>query len=103
MPSALCMPRHGIGVAFTLVIMALPLLIPWNVVGTIWQIFARTDIGLFGYDLRRHGGGDATIEGATARIDGVAVALTRAYPVLPAGARIELGVRPEFATLRVSS
>jgi glycerol transport system ATP-binding protein len=41
-----------------------------------------------------------TIEGATARIDGVAVALARAYPVLPAGARIELGVRPEFATLR---
>jgi glycerol transport system ATP-binding protein len=41
-----------------------------------------------------------TIEGATARIDGVPVALARAYPVLPAGARIELGVRPEFATLR---
>src|SRR5215470_4452959 len=52
---ALCMPRHGIGVAFTLVIMALPLLIPWNVVGTIWQIFARTDIGLFGYVLSRLG------------------------------------------------
>ena len=32
----------------TLVIMALPLLIPWNVVGTIWQIFARADIGLGG-------------------------------------------------------
>ena len=29
--------------------MALPLLIPWNVVGTIWQIFGRNDIGLFGY------------------------------------------------------
>ena len=28
--------------------MALPLLIPWNVVGTIWQLFARPDIGLFG-------------------------------------------------------
>jgi len=52
---ARCMPRHGIGVAFTLVIMALPLLIPWNVVGTIWQIFARTDIGLFGYVLSRLG------------------------------------------------
>ena len=31
--------------------MALPLLIPWNVVGTIWQVFCRTDIGLFGHTL----------------------------------------------------
>jgi glycerol transport system permease protein len=28
--------------------MALPLLIPWNVVGTIWQVFGRVDIGLLG-------------------------------------------------------
>ena len=33
---------------FSLVIMALPMLIPWNVVGTMWQIFTRADIGLFG-------------------------------------------------------
>jgi len=46
---ALAMPRRGFGVAVTLVVMALPLLIPWNVVGTIWQVFARSDIGLFGY------------------------------------------------------
>jgi glycerol transport system permease protein len=45
---ALAMPRRGIGVAFCLVAMALPLLIPWNVVGTIWQVFARGDIGLLG-------------------------------------------------------
>jgi glycerol transport system permease protein len=31
--------------------MALPLLIPWNVVGTIWQIMGRGDIGLVGYGL----------------------------------------------------
>ena len=31
-----------------LVLVALPLLIPWNVVGTIWQIFGRADIGLLG-------------------------------------------------------
>ncbi len=48
---ALCMPRKGIAVAFCLVTMSLPLLIPWNVVGTIWQIFAREDIGLLGYAL----------------------------------------------------
>ena len=46
---ALCMPRQGPGVAVTLVLMALPLLVPWNVVGTIWQIFARGNIGLLGY------------------------------------------------------
>lgn len=45
---ALSMPREGWRVAATLVLMALPLLIPWNVVGTIWQIFARGDIGLLG-------------------------------------------------------
>ena len=48
---ALCMPRDGWKLALTLVLMALPLLIPWNVVGTIWQIFARVDIGLLGYSL----------------------------------------------------
>jgi glycerol transport system permease protein len=31
-----------------LILLAIPLLIPWNVVGTIWQIFARPDIGLAG-------------------------------------------------------
>src|SRR5262245_46686549 len=46
---ALNMPRSGWGVPVCLVLMALPLLIPWNVVGTIWQIFARSDIGLMGY------------------------------------------------------
>jgi ABC-type sugar transport system permease subunit len=45
---ALNMPRKGIGVPICLVLMALPLLIPWNVVGTIWQVFGRVDIGLLG-------------------------------------------------------
>lgn len=52
---ALSMPRQGWPVAATLVLMALPLLIPWNVVGTIWQVFARTDIGLMGYLISRLG------------------------------------------------
>jgi glycerol transport system permease protein len=34
-----------------LVLMALPLLIPWNVVGAMWNIFALPDIGLLGYGL----------------------------------------------------
>lgn len=45
---ALNMPRRGWGVPLCLVLMALPLLIPWNVVGTIWQVFGRVDIGLLG-------------------------------------------------------
>jgi glycerol transport system permease protein len=45
---ALAMPRAGRWLAACLVLMALPLLVPWNVVGTIWQIFARPDIGLLG-------------------------------------------------------
>ncbi|CVI58690.1 ABC transporter, membrane spanning protein (sugar) [Agrobacterium deltaense NCPPB 1641] len=46
---ALKMPKSGIGVPICLVTMALPLLVPWNVVGTIWQVFGRSDIGLLGY------------------------------------------------------
>ena len=45
---ALAMPRRGRWASLTLVVLALPLLIPWNVVGTIWQIFGRADIGLGG-------------------------------------------------------
>lgn len=48
---ALNMPKKGIGVPVCLVLMALPLLIPWNVVGTIWQVFGRVDIGLLGFTL----------------------------------------------------
>ena len=46
---ALNMPKKGWGVPVCLVLMALPLLVPWNVVGTIWQVFGRNDIGLLGY------------------------------------------------------
>jgi glycerol transport system permease protein len=48
---ALSMPKKGVWVSVCLVLMSLPLLIPWNVVGTIWQIFGRVDIGLLGYTL----------------------------------------------------
>ncbi|MEU6721520.1 carbohydrate ABC transporter permease [Nonomuraea purpurea] len=48
---AVAMPRRGFWVSVALVLVALPLLIPWNVVGTIWQIFARADIGLGGWTI----------------------------------------------------
>ena len=48
---SLVMPRRGWAVSASLVVLALPLLIPWNVVGTIWQIFGRSDIGMGGSTL----------------------------------------------------
>jgi glycerol transport system permease protein len=52
---ALAMPVSGWRSSLTLVVFAMPLLVPWNVVGTIWQIFGRSDIGLLGYVLARLG------------------------------------------------
>lgn len=52
---ALCMPTRGIWVSVCLVTLSLPLLIPFNVVGTIWQIFGRGDIGLGGAALNALG------------------------------------------------
>lgn len=46
---ALSMPKKGPWVPVCLVLMALPMLIPWNVVGAMWNIFALPDIGLLGY------------------------------------------------------
>jgi glycerol transport system permease protein len=48
---ALAMPRKGPWVSVCLVLMALPMLIPWNVVGSMWNIFTLPDIGLLGYFL----------------------------------------------------
>jgi glycerol transport system permease protein len=52
---ALAMPRKGPWVSVCLVLMALPLLIPWNVVGAMWNIFALPDIGMLGRTLNRLG------------------------------------------------
>jgi glycerol transport system permease protein len=45
---ALSMPAQGRRASVVLVLVAISLLIPWNVVGTIWQIYGRQDIGLLG-------------------------------------------------------
>lgn len=52
---ALALPRQGRLTSGLLLVFAIPLLIPWNVVGTIWQIFARGDIGLLGVALGEMG------------------------------------------------
>ncbi|ORE96267.1 binding-protein-dependent transport system inner membrane protein [Stappia sp. 22II-S9-Z10] len=52
---ALAMPKKGAWASLCLVLMALPLLIPWNVVGAIWNIFALPEIGLLGWGLNALG------------------------------------------------
>jgi glycerol transport system permease protein len=52
---ALTMPKDGKWSVVCLLVLALPLLVPLNVVGTIWQIFGRADIGLFGWGLNALG------------------------------------------------
>ncbi len=52
---ALAMPRRGPWVSVCLVLMALPLLIPWNVVGAMWNIFALPDLGMLGNTLNKLG------------------------------------------------
>ena len=54
---ALAMPKKGKGVALSLVLLGIPLLIPFNVVGIIARVFTQSSIGvlpeffaLFGYD-----------------------------------------------------
>jgi glycerol transport system permease protein len=45
---ALNMPKKGFWVPVCLVLMSLPLLIPWNVVGAMWNIMALPDLGILG-------------------------------------------------------
>ena len=52
---ALSMPRKGPWVPVCLILMSLPLLIPWNVVGAMWNIFALPDIGMLGRMLNNLG------------------------------------------------
>ena len=52
---ALAMPRRGPWVSICLVLVAMPLLIPWNVVGAMWNLLALPDIGLLGRSLNAIG------------------------------------------------
>lgn len=54
---ALIMPKKGWQASAMLILVTMPLLIPWNVVGSIWQIFTRGDIGLMGWSIRQLGYG----------------------------------------------
>ncbi len=52
---ALQMPKGGVWASVCLVLISLPLLIPWNVVGAMWNIFALPDIGFLGHSLNALG------------------------------------------------
>ena len=52
---ALSMPKKGWGVPVCLILMSMPLLIPWNVVGAMWNIFALPEIGFLGNSLNSLG------------------------------------------------
>jgi len=43
---ALSLPKKGFGVGISLVLLGIPLLIPYNVVGIVWRLFSQSDIGL---------------------------------------------------------
>ncbi|MDF3608043.1 sugar ABC transporter permease [Paracoccus sp. DMF-8] len=45
---ALLLPRSGWKSSLAIILIAIPLLVPFNVVGTIWQVYARPEIGLLG-------------------------------------------------------
>jgi glycerol transport system permease protein len=56
---ALAMPRKGWRLTTCLILLGVPLVIPWNVVGMVWRVFTRSDLGVipgllarFGYDYR---------------------------------------------------
>jgi glycerol transport system permease protein len=56
---ALALPRQGWRATGCLLLLGVPLLIPWNVVGMVWRVFTRADLGVvpavlgwFGYDYR---------------------------------------------------
>ena len=43
---ALSLPRKGRSVGLSLILLGIPLLIPYNVVGIIWRLFSQSDIGV---------------------------------------------------------
>jgi glycerol transport system ATP-binding protein len=70
-------------------------------IGTPEDLFERPAHTFVGYFIGSPGMNVAPVqvEGDRARLGGQEIHLGRAYPALPAGARIELGIRPEFVRI----
>jgi glycerol transport system ATP-binding protein len=69
--------------------------------GTPAELFEKPAHTFVGYFIGSPGMNivPAGVKGREARIDGHIIALERGYDALPAGAKIEIGVRPEFVEL----
>src|SRR5947209_18656096 len=65
------------------------------------ELFERPEHTFVGYFIGSPGMNvvPAQVAGRTATLAGAQFALGRAYPALPAGARVEIGFRPEYARL----
>lgn len=48
---ALCIPKKGIAVSVCMIILALPLLVPWNMISIIWLSALNEETGLLGMTL----------------------------------------------------
>jgi glycerol transport system ATP-binding protein len=73
--------------------------------GTPAELFEKPAHTFVGYFIGSPGMNivPAEVRGREARIDGHTIALTRSYDALPSGARIEVGVRPEFVDIEQPS
>jgi glycerol transport system ATP-binding protein len=74
-------------------------------IGTPAELFERPEHTFVGYFIGSPGMNllPAKISGSRASIDGVEIQLASAYPALPKGARIQLGVRPDYAVLSATA
>ena len=52
---ALCLPKRGIGVSISLVCLALPLLVPWNMISMIWVSLLNEQSGILGMAIAKLG------------------------------------------------
>jgi len=70
-------------------------------IGTPTELFERPDHTFVGYFIGSPGMNllPAQVMGRHARVDGHVLDLGATYPASPSGGRVQLGVRPEYATL----
>jgi glycerol transport system ATP-binding protein len=73
--------------------------------GTPTELFDKPAHTFVGYFIGSPGMNivPAVVKGREARIDGHTIALNRSYDRLPSGAKIEIGVRPEFVEIAPSA
>jgi glycerol transport system ATP-binding protein len=73
--------------------------------GTPAELFEKPAHTFVGYFIGSPGMNivPAQVRGREARIDGHTIALKRSYDTLPAGAKVEVGVRPEFVDITLPS